>query len=134
MQSQQELRPDSRPRELKVGIIGCGRIAEHHLRFIQKIEGARLTALSDTAVENARRFAERYGVREVYASHSEMLNSTPLDIVHILTPPAAHYQQAADAIDRGVHVFLEKPCTINAQELRDLYRRANHGGVRLCPD
>jgi predicted dehydrogenase/nucleoside-diphosphate-sugar epimerase len=121
-------------RTLNVGIIGCGRIAEHHLRFIEKIEGVRLSALSDAVIANARRFAERYDVRDVYSSHLEMLNSTRLDVVHILTPPEFHYQQAADAIDRGVHVLLEKPCTIQSQELEDLYRRAEARGVRLCPD
>ena len=119
---------------MNVGIIGCGRIAEHHLRFIERTEGARVVALSDPIITNARRFADRYGVQDVYGSHVEMLNSTPLDVVHILTPPEFHYQQAADAIDRGVHVLLEKPCTIHPQELEDLYRRAEAKGVLLCPD
>ena len=63
-----------------------------------------------------------------------MLDSTPLDVVHILTPPEFHYPQAADAIDRGIHVLLEKPCTIHPQELEDLYRGAEAKGVILCPD
>src|SRR5262249_13468681 len=128
------LRIVDKPRTLNIGIIGCGHIAEHHLRFVARTECARPVALSDPILPNAARFAEKYGIREVYSSHLEMLNSTPLDVVHILTPPEFHYQQAADAIDRGIHVLLEKPCTIHSNELEDLYRRAETKGVFLCPD
>jgi predicted dehydrogenase/nucleoside-diphosphate-sugar epimerase len=119
---------------LNVGIIGCGRIAEHHLRFIARTEGARVTALSDPILANARRFADQYDIRDVYDSYLDLLDSTRLDIVHILSPPEYHYAQALDAIDRGVHVLLEKPCTIRPQELDDLYQRAEARGVLLCPD
>ena len=131
---QHNIRSADEMRTLSVGVIGCGRIAEHHLRFIARTEGARLCALSDPIIANARRFADQYGLRNVYSSHGEMLNSIPLDVVHILTPPEFHYQQAADAIDRGIHVLLEKPCTIHPQELEDLYRCAGAKGVLLCPD
>lgn len=119
---------------LNVGVIGCGRIAEHHFRFIERTEGARVAALCDPVVANAQRFAEQYNIREVYSSYTEMLESVPLDVVHILTPPEFHYAQALDAIERGVHVLIEKPCTTHAEELVDLYRRADANGVILCPD
>ena len=121
-------------RSLNIGIIGCGRIAEHHLRFISRTAGARVAALSDPMMNKARDLAERFGVANVYSCHGEMLNSSALDAVHILTPPEFHYAQALDAIERGVHVLIEKPCTIRAHELEDLYRRADARGVRLCPD
>jgi predicted dehydrogenase/nucleoside-diphosphate-sugar epimerase len=119
---------------LNVGVIGCGRIAEHHLRFVTRTDGVRVVALADPVLDNARRFADKYSVPEVYSSHREMLDSMPLDVVHILTPPEFHYAQAVDAIDHGVHVLLEKPCTIQPQELEDLYGRAEARGVLLCPD
>ena len=42
---QSNLRSGDETKILKVGVIGCGRIAEHHLRFIERTEGARLCAL-----------------------------------------------------------------------------------------
>src|SRR6266480_960226 len=138
MRGQQKKLPDLRSGDkakiLKVGLIGCGQIAAHHLRFIARTERIRLAALCDPFVPNAQRFADKYGVPEVYSSHLEMLNSSRLDVVHILTPPEFHYSQAVDAIDCGVHVLLEKPCTIHVHELQDLYRRAEAKGVLLCPD
>src|SRR5215813_2193336 len=134
MQAQRNQPSDHHSKVLNVGIIGCGRIAEHHLRFIAKTEGAQVTALSDPILANARRFAHQYNIPNVYGSDLDMLDSTRLDIVHILTPPEYHYAQAVNAIDRGVHVLLEKPCTYNPQELEDLYQRAEARGVLLCPD
>ena len=128
------LESDKPTKVLSVGIIGCGRIAEHHLRFIGRTQGARVIALADSNLPNAQRFAEQYRVEKTYTSHLEMLDSHALDVVHILTPPEFHYAQAIDAIDCGVHLLLEKPCTILAHELEDLYHRAEAKGVLLCPD
>ena len=121
-------------RILKVGIVGCGRIAAHHLRFIDRTEGVRVVALSDPILPNAQRLAQEYAVEKTYASHIEMLDRHTFDVIHILTPPEFHYEQAVDAIDHGVHVLLEKPCTIRPHEFEDLYRRADEKGLALCPD
>jgi predicted dehydrogenase/nucleoside-diphosphate-sugar epimerase len=121
-------------RPLRVGIIGCGRIAEHHLRFIAKTPTAQLVALSDTNRINALHLAEKYGAPRVCASHMELLDSSSPDVVHILTPPEFHYAQAVDAINHRSHILIEKPCTLYPDELEDLYRRADAKGVFLCPD
>ena len=121
-------------RPLRVGLIGCGRIADHHFRFISKSKNAQLVAMSDPNLENASRLAKLYGVDKVYASHVEMLDASGLDVVHVLSPPQFHYSQAMDAINHGVHVLLEKPCTFRPEELEDLYRQAESKGVLLCPD
>ena len=133
MKTRQE-KSDGTNKFLNVGIIGCGHIAEHHLRFISKLEDARIVALADPVLSNAERFAEEYKCANVYGSHLEMMKSVRLDVVHILTPPEFHYGQAMDAIDRRIHVLLEKPCTIHPHELEDLYTRADAKGVLLCPD
>ena len=109
---------------INVGIIGCGRIAEHHLRYLRAATGVRVVGLSDTLVANAERTARTYGVEHVFASHDEPLQLPSLDAVHILTPPEFHYRQASNAIDRGVHLFLEKLAPYHASELEDLYRSA----------
>jgi len=119
---------------LKVGIIGCGYIAEHHLRFIAATDGAEISALSDPVISNAQRFGKLYNVKNIYSSYVEMLDSTPLDVVHILTPPEYHYSQAQAAIDHGVHVLVEKPCTLYPDELEKLYEHSEAKGVFLCPD
>jgi 2-alkyl-3-oxoalkanoate reductase len=125
---------ESEPPVLRVGIAGCGRVAQYHLRFISKIKNARVVGLADRDEGSARRLGELYGIRNVYSSLEELLESMTLDVLHILTPPAFHYVQAVAAIDRGLHVFIEKPCALSAHDAKDLYDRAEAKGVLLCPD
>src|SRR5262245_23575064 len=125
---------ESVPRLLRVGIVGCGRVAQHHLRFISETKHARVVGLADNDEASARRLGESYDIQNVYRSLEELLESVNLDVLHILTPPVHHYAQAVAAIDRGLHVLIEKPCTLSAQDAADLYRRAEARNVLICPD
>jgi len=119
---------------LQIGIVGCGRIARHHLGFISAMKSAEIAGLADNDFGNARRLGDSYGIKNVHGSLEELLDSTPLDILHILTPPSSHYLQAVAAIERGIHVLIEKPVTLSTSETEDLYRRADRKGVLVCPD
>lgn len=119
---------------IQVGVIGCGRVAEHHLRFISETDSAKIVGLADVNEVNARRLGEQYGIKNIHGSLEGLLNATPLDVLHIVTPPEYHYGQAIAAIDHGIHVLVEKPCTLRACETEDLYRRAAAKGTLICPD
>ena len=119
---------------LRVGIVGCGYVAEHHIRFIAQTKNGRVVGLADQDEVNARRLAQAHGVHNVYGSLQELLDLTPLDVLHILTPPAYHYDHAREALKRGIHVLVEKPCTLEARQTEELYQLAKEKGVLLCPD
>jgi predicted dehydrogenase/nucleoside-diphosphate-sugar epimerase len=119
---------------LRIGIVGCGKVAEHHARFIKALPTAQLSAIADVNEEAARRFAERHGIPNVRATIDDLLDSTALDVLHVITPPAYHYECAKAALDCGMHVFVEKPVAFTVREVTDLYERAAARGVLLCPD
>jgi 2-alkyl-3-oxoalkanoate reductase len=119
---------------LRVGIVGCGRIAEHHARWIKRAEGAVLSAVADARKEVALSFAEKFGVAASFGSLGDMLSAKVVDVVHITTPPSFHYTQACEAIDAGVHALVEKPFTLSAAEALDLYKRAEEKDVKLTAD
>src|SRR5262249_32025006 len=114
---------------LRIGMVGCGKIAEHHARFIKSLNTAQLIAVADVNEAAAHRFAETYGIPHVHAMIDDLLDSTDLDVLHVLTPPAYHYECARAALDRGMHVFVEKPVVFTAREVTDLYDRAAARGV-----
>jgi predicted dehydrogenase/nucleoside-diphosphate-sugar epimerase len=122
------------PRLLRIGVVGCGRVAQYHLQFINELKSARVVGLADQDEASARRLGEPYGIRNVYGSFEELLESMSLDVIHILTPPVFHYPQAAAAVDHGLHVLIEKPCALSAHDAADLYRRAQAKDVSICPD
>jgi len=119
---------------LRIGITGCGKVARYHARFIKEQNDAQLVGVADVAQDAARAFAAEYNIPVVKESVTSLLDDVPLDVLHVVTPPAYHYQCARAALDRGVHVFLEKPMAFTAAEVTDLYERAAAAGVLLCPD
>jgi predicted dehydrogenase/nucleoside-diphosphate-sugar epimerase len=119
---------------LRIGIVGCGKVAEHHARFIKALNTAQLIAVADVDEEAARRFAEKHGIPNVCTTIDDLLDATALDVLHVVTPPAYHYECAKAALDRGMHVFVEKPVAFTVREVTDLYERAATRGVLLCPD
>jgi predicted dehydrogenase/nucleoside-diphosphate-sugar epimerase len=120
--------------ELRVGIVGCGKIAEHHIRYIQGMRGARLVGVADVNEQAARQFGRRHNIVNVHSSLEDLLRSTELDVLHVLTPPEYHYACASLALKSGVHVFVEKPIAATLAEARALYDRAAASDLLLCPD
>jgi 2-alkyl-3-oxoalkanoate reductase len=121
-------------KSLRVGVVGCGQVAKHHLRFITDVKNAELVGLADLNLQNAENLGRPYGVENVYRSVDELLDSTAVDVLHIVTPPESHYEHAANAIARGVHVLVEKPLTLDPLQTEKLYDKASAKGVLICPD
>ena len=123
-----------REEELRVGIVGCGHVAEYHARFLRTLPGVKLVGIADVQTEAAQRFAQQHGVLTVGHSVANLLDSTRLDVLHVTTPPAFHYASALAALERKVHVFLEKPMAFTVGEVTHLYEQAGKAGLCLCPD
>jgi predicted dehydrogenase/nucleoside-diphosphate-sugar epimerase len=119
---------------LRVGIVGCGRVAAHHLRFISQVPGAVIAGVADQDEALARQLGERYNATHITGSLDALLEKASLDVLHVLTPPFNHYDQTLLAIEHGVHVLIEKPVTFRASETEELYQRAAARRVVLCPD
>ncbi len=121
-------------KSIRVGIVGCGRVAEHHLRFLAEHPRAKLAALADADLARAQALSDHYRVPQAFSSIEQMLDSKSIDVLHVVTPPALHYQHAAAAIEAGMHVLVEKPVALSSDEVKDLYARAASKNVKLCPD
>src|SRR6476661_1080505 len=118
---------------LRIGIVGCGRVAEYHARFIKGLSDAQMVAVADKNEAAVRQFAAAHQI-PVVCGTVEALLSAEIDVLHVITPPAFHYECARAALERGVHVFVEKPVAFTAREVTDLYERAASRGLVLCPD
>ncbi len=101
-------------REIKVGIIGCGGIANgKHLPSITALGNVKIVAFCDIIEERAQKAAEEYGVKDakVYTDYKEMLaaKSLGMEAVHVLTPNSSHSPITVAALESGLHVMCEKP-------------------------
>ena len=108
-------------KKMRVGIIGCGWIADSHMKSYLKQPDVEIVAGADLVPGKAKAFMEKHGVegaKTEYASHKEMLEdkSLNLDAVSICTYNRQHAQPAIDALNAGINVLLEKPFTVTLDE------------------
>lgn len=104
---------------MRAVIIGCGAISEVHAKSIQELEGVELVGAADCIPERAQGLASVYG-GSFYTDWVEMLDRERPDIVHLCTPHYLHTQMAAECLQRGIHVFTEKPPVISWEQLERL--------------
>ncbi len=115
-------------KELKVAIIGCGRISVMHTAAISALPRVSLVAACDVKRERADAVAKRYDAR-VYTSYEEMLESEELDAVHICLPHYLHSKVASYAFTKGVSVICEKPMDIDYESAERAVALAKECGV-----
>lgn len=93
---------------LNAAVVGCGDVAEVHFAAIVDLEDVTLVAVCDPDPERRQVAAERFGVPG-YADLAALLDAEQVDVVHVCTPHNEHVSVASQALERGVHVLLEKP-------------------------
>lgn len=123
-------------RTMRVGIIGCGWIATHHVRSYLNQPDVEIVAGCDLVPGKAKAFFEKNGVAGVktdYASHREMLDdeSLALDAVSVCTYNRQHAEPTIYALKKGVHVLLEKPFTVTLDEAVEVMRAEKESGKVL---
>lgn len=96
--------------------IGCGRHAEHMLLPQLMRHDVELIGVCDLDAEAAARIGKRYGVAHVATDHAELLLLPGVDAVGMAAGPVAHRDLSIAALQRGCHVFMEKPCGANAAD------------------
>ena len=117
---------------LRVGFIGAGQMARHHLSALEQL-GVRtvVVGVHDPASGRAKEFAAAAGT-QLYRSIDALLNEAKPDVVHVCTPPAAHFDGARTALEGGAHVYVEKPFALTTADARALLSMATARGLRLC--
>ena len=111
---------------VRVGVIGCGWWSTRaHLPALAAHPDAVIAAITDPDAERRDRAGERFGVRARYADAARMLDAQELDAAIIATPHATHAALARSCLERGLHVLVEKPLTIDPIEAFDLVELAS---------
>lgn len=118
---------------LRVGIIGCGGIANgKHLPALAQLETVELTAFCDLIKERAQEAADKYGTEtaQVFTDYQEFLKEE-LDVVHVCTPNATHAFLSIAALEAGNHVMCEKPMAKSTKEAQAMIAAAEKTGKKL---
>jgi predicted dehydrogenase len=116
---------------LRIAIVGCGKIADAHASQIERIRGCEIVGVCDRELLMAQQLYERFPVKGYFGELSTLLRQSRPDVVHITTPPGSHFDIARLCLERGCHVYIEKPVTLNATDAERLVALANERGLKL---
>jgi len=109
---------------IRVGVIGTGMMGQRHCRVYSAQRRAQLAGVFDAAQALGRQVARQYEAR-FYETVDDLLEQ--VDAVSIVTPTPSHFDLALRAIERGIHVLVEKPITETVEQAEALTRAAEAG-------
>jgi len=119
------------PREIKVGVIGCGRIGVVHLGAITKAPNVKPVIVSNPTISKAEAAAAQYGVPRFTSDAMDVITDPEVDAVWICSPSSFHAEQIKACAANGKHVFCEKPLATDLAETVEAINACNEAGVKL---
>lgn len=116
--------------DLKVALVGCGYVADGHLKAWRRIKYVDVVAVSDLNESLARNTALKWSIPRCYTSLFDLLEKEKIDIVDICTPPHTHATLAVKAMEAGINVIVEKPMTMTVSDAEKIVRCQKETGVK----
>ena len=117
---------------LKVALIGSGKMGRHHVSAINAIDNASLVAIADRDADALASIAEIASEAQLFDDVAQMLKEGKPDVVHIVTPPATHFDLAMQVLEAGASVYVEKPFALNVEDAEKVVRLADEKGLHVC--
>ncbi len=116
-------------KKINIALIGCGFLGQRHLKTLHALKAkANIIALCDHHLEHVKALGRQYHVPVVTDYHDI---SGQIDAVSICTPTITHARIASYFLNKGVHVFVEKPITYSLAEADELISLANQKNLKL---
>lgn len=126
--SSTQLRAESQD-NVRIGIIGCGRVAKRFPSEVAVVNGVNIIAAFDTDVSACESYAQSFSGVTAYADLGEFYKN--VDAVYIATPHLAHYENIKSSVLAKKHVLCETPMVLKGAEAKELYKLAESQGVIL---
>ena len=122
------LRNDTQP-TVKIGILGCGRVAYRFPIEAEVVSGIQVVAAYDIDVKQAQKFSSQFEHVTTFIEQEAFYNA--VDAVYIATPHLAHYDNIKNALLHKKHVLCETPMVLKGGQAKELYKIAEQMGVIL---
>jgi scyllo-inositol 2-dehydrogenase (NADP+) len=116
---------------MRVGLLAYGAIGHEHNLAVQAVDGLELSAVCDVNPDRLQAALDIAPEAVPFSDATEMLDSGLVDVVIISTPPNSHHEWARAALERGLHVVLEKPMALTSDECDELMKLASVNDVTL---
>lgn len=109
-------------KKIRVGFIGAGFISHYHARGLKTIDGVELACVCALPLDNAKTFAETYGIKDTTDDAMKLIKRKDIDAVIIATPNRFHAPFTLECLKNGKDVFVEKPLAMNSAEAEEVIK------------
>jgi predicted dehydrogenase/nucleoside-diphosphate-sugar epimerase len=116
---------------LPVAIVGAGYIAGYHLAVLRQMGGVDVVGACDPSQERLDALCSEWKIPNRASNLEELLRICKPKVVHVLVPPAFHYEVTRQALLAGLHVLVEKPMALVAHECEELIGLAEKHNLHL---
>ena len=119
--------------KLRIGVIGCGGMAQSHMRALLKTKEAdntEIVAVCDVYKKRLESAAQKTG-GQPYQDYRSILDRRDIDYVLIATPEHWHHKMIISALDAEKHVYVEKPMTHTIEESKEVVAKVKDSGLKL---
>lgn len=114
----------------RICMIGAGQMANKvHYPSVSSFDDVEIVGVCDLNQERLERTADVYGIRNRYVDYQNMLDEQKPDGVYVIMPPQYMYDIVCNCIQRGLHIFTEKPLGLTLHQAEVLTRMAEEKGI-----
>jgi predicted dehydrogenase len=119
---------------VRFGVIGYGYWGPNVVRNLDQLENADMLAVCDMSPKARQRVQKAHPNAVVTSDPAELIKSSDLDAIAVVTPVWTHYELAKAALENGKHVFVEKPFTSNTAQAEELIELAAKKNLKIMVD
>ena len=119
---------------IKFGVIGYGYWGPNVVRNLDHLDGSQVSMVCDKSPTARKRVQKAFPHIKVTSDSAEVMLSTEIDAIAVVTPVWTHYELAKTALQNGKHVFVEKPFTSNAAQAEELINLAAQKHLKIMVD
>ena len=134
LNASQAISRDTKSDLVRMGVIGYGYWGPNIVRNFHLQEGSRVVTVCDNSLDALKRVRQTYPSMVVSSESRDLLTSSEIDAVAIVTPVATHYELARTALEHGKHVFVEKPFTSTSAQAEELIDLADRTKLKIMVD
>jgi predicted dehydrogenase len=119
---------------VKFGVVGYGYWGPNVVRNLDQLDGSEVVAVCDKSPTARKRIHKSYPHVKVVSETADLMSSTDVDAVAIVTPVWTHYELTKAALENGKHVFVEKPFTSDSGQAEELINLAAKKNLKIMVD
>ena len=120
-------------KKINIAIIGCGRVANHHIRAIKKFGKYSITGVCDLNISKANYYGKKYNI-PIFSDYRHMLKNINCDVVVIITPSGMHFEHSYEILDKfKKNVAIEKPISLKIEHVKKLFKKSKDNKLKIFP-